>query len=240
MPKPKLKSATRKQIDQLVMFYIEEQPHLNTLLGQLRESLINSNNLMLTIHSMKWRIKESEHLRKKLYRKAYELSESKKPFDITKENLFERINDLVGIRILYLYTGQFPDIHKLLIEILDEWRYELLESFVRSWDDETKNQFEKWGIETQDSESMYTSVHYVVKPNSRTHYTCEIQVRTLMEEVWGEVNHSINYPEASNSVACREQLKALARLTSACTRLVDSIYRSNEEFVALDQKTLIQ
>ena len=32
---------------------------------------------------------------------------------------------------------------------------------------------------------MYTSVHYVVSSKSRTKVTCEIQVRTLMEEVWG-------------------------------------------------------
>ena len=34
---------------------------------------------------------------------------------------------------------------------------------------------------------MYTSVHYVIGSASRTTVTCEIQVRTLMEEVWGEV-----------------------------------------------------
>lgn len=45
-----------------------------------------------------------------------------------------------------------------------------------------------------------------------------------MEEVWGEVDHSINYPHKSDSVACREQIRALARATSSATRLVDSIF----------------
>jgi len=77
---------------------------------------------------------------------------------------------------------------------------------------------------------MYTSVHYVVEANTKTRYTCEIQVRTLMEELWGEVDHTINYPHKTPSIACSEQIRALARLTSGCSRLVDSIFRSHEEY----------
>jgi ppGpp synthetase/RelA/SpoT-type nucleotidyltranferase len=73
-------------------------------------------------------------------------------------------------------------------------------------------------------------VHYVIKPRKKTRYTCEIQVRTLMEEVWGEVNHSLNYPHETKSLACREQIAALARTTSASTRLVDAIFRSHADF----------
>ena len=76
---------------------------------------------------------------------------------------------------------------------------------------------------------MYTSVHYVVSSASRTKITCEIQVRTLMEEVWGEVDHAINYPDPSELLSCREQLKVLARVTSSATRLVDSIFAVVEE-----------
>ena len=45
-----------------------------------------------------------------------------------------------------------------------------------------------------------------------------------MEEVWGEVDHTINYPHSTGSVGCAEQLKVLARVTSSATRLVDSIF----------------
>jgi len=45
-----------------------------------------------------------------------------------------------------------------------------------------------------------------------------------MEEVWGEVDHVLNYPRKTKSVACAEQLKVLARVTSSATRLVDSIF----------------
>ena len=75
---------------------------------------------------------------------------------------------------------------------------------------------------------MYTSVHYVIEPNSRTKSTGEIQVRTLAEEIWGEVDHTINYPKKSSILPCREQIKVLARVTSSCTRLVDSIFEANK------------
>jgi ppGpp synthetase/RelA/SpoT-type nucleotidyltranferase len=54
--------------------------------------------------------------------------------------------------------------------------------------------------------------------------TCEIQVRTLMEEVWGEVDHELNYPVQTDVFSSREQLQVLARVTSSATRLVDSIF----------------
>ena len=76
---------------------------------------------------------------------------------------------------------------------------------------------------------MYTSVHYVIEPNRRTKYTCELQVRTLAEEVWGEVDHTINYPIATPIIACKEQIAVLARVTSGCTRLVDSLFRTYED-----------
>jgi hypothetical protein len=75
-----------------------------------------------------------------------------------------------------------------------------------------------------------TNAGYVIDSNSRTRYTAEIQVRTLAEELWGEVAHTIDYPTPSKSLACKEQIRVLARVTSGCTRLVDSIFRSHEEF----------
>ena len=75
---------------------------------------------------------------------------------------------------------------------------------------------------------MYTSVHYVISSASRTTVTCEIQVRTLMEEVWGEVDHLLNYPVPSGVLASREELKVLARVTSSASRLVDAIFLTHE------------
>src|SRR5262249_2836849 len=110
-----------------------------------------------------------------------------------------------------------------------EQKYELIEGpFARTWDDESRVFFQECGIETQESPTLYTSVHYVIGSASRTLVPCEIQVRTLMEEVWGEVDHKINYPIPTEVLSSWEQLKVLARVTSSATRLVDSIFLTHD------------
>ena len=203
---------TKKQlavIDALVQHFQTSEDDLKRFLEVLCGFLTNSRDLMDCVHSLKWRLKDPEHLRDKLLRKAKEARKEGEPFEITRDNLFEKVNDLVGIRILHLHTGQFPEIHKRLLGVLEEGRFPLFEPpFARSWDDETKAFFKECDIAVEDSPSFYTSVHYVVEANQKTRFTCEIQVRTLMEEVWGEVDHSINYPHPTQSVACVEQIKS--------------------------------
>ena len=77
-------------------------------------------------------------------------------------------------------------------------------------------------------------MHYLVKPNNNSDLCCEIQVRTLFEEIWGEIDHAINYPHQTDSVACREQLRVLSKLVSTGTRLSDSIFRSYNEYLGKD------
>ena len=98
-----------------------------------------------------------------------------------------------------------------------------------TWDDEYRDFFKKMGVKTMSRESLYTSVHYILKTNVANPYKCELQVRTLAVEIWGEVSHIIDYPEPTTSVACKEQLKVLARVSSSCIRLVDSIFESKRE-----------
>jgi ppGpp synthetase/RelA/SpoT-type nucleotidyltranferase len=153
-------------------------------------------------------------------------------FDITPDNLFLEINDLGGLRLLHLHTRQFGSINTALLAALIEEQLPVVEGpTARTWDDETRDYFTSIGVQTQESKSLYTSVHYVVESNSRTKYTCEIQVRTLAEELWDEVSHTFNYPTPTRSIACNEQVKVLARITSGCSRLVDSIFKSREEYV---------
>jgi putative GTP pyrophosphokinase len=214
----------------LVEAYQAERNKVELFRNQLMAALQNSSELQSNVHSMKTRLKEPSRLSEKLERKMKACAENAESFDITPENLFVRINDLAGVRILHLYTRQVRQIDVALRSIFEEQKYELLEGpFARTWDDESREFFRSCGIETQDSPTLYTSVHYVVSSASRTTVTCEIQVRTLMEEVWGEVDHTLNYPVPTEVLALREQLKVLARVTSSATRLVDSIFLTHED-----------
>lgn len=99
----------------------------------------------------------------------------------------------------------------------------------KTWDLEYEQLLARLGLAVKRDESLYTSIHYKIRLNSTIKRTCELQVRTLAEEVWGEVSHTINYPHPTESVPCKEQLKALARFVSGCSRLVDSIVASHDD-----------
>jgi putative GTP pyrophosphokinase len=222
------------RIGQIVDRFVPARARLASVLETLQVAIASSEGLSALIHSSKARVKDPDHLRDSLRRK-WRRSQRKggKEFDVTPDNLFRAVNDLAGFRILHLYTQQVANIDRSLKEVFEEHRYPIVEGpIAKTWDDESRRFFEGIGIATEDSETMYTSVHYVIQNNTRTDYTIEIQVRTLMEEVWGEVDHTINYPRPCSSLACREQISALARVTSGCTRLVDSIFRSYADWKA--------
>ncbi len=216
-------------IDDLVSLFKRDIGVYEGLAANLR-TIVETRPLKDLYHSMKWRVKDPLHLRDKLLRKAKECRLKGMPFDVSAANIFEKINDLAGIRLLHLHTSEFSRINAALCELLEENRYSILEGpEAKTWDDEYREYFGSIGVSAVVSKRMYTSVHYVVASNTRTKRTAEIQVRTLAEELWGEVDHSINYPQASQKLACREQIKVLARVTSSCTRLVDAIFATHRE-----------
>jgi ppGpp synthetase/RelA/SpoT-type nucleotidyltranferase len=220
----------QETIKKLVEHFTANRSMFESILDQLIPALTKDAALAQVIHSFSWRVKDADHLRDKLQRKMSKAREENRDFDITVDNLFEKINDLAGCRVLHLHTRHFERIHQCLTNIFSEFKYDLIEGpIAKTWDDESRLLFKQMGIATEDSPSLYTSVHYVIAPNRKTRTTCEIQVRTLAEELWGAVDHTVNYPHESESLPCREQIKVLARVTSSCTRLVDAIFSSHQD-----------
>lgn len=219
----------KTRLDEIVERYKRDIEFAERMTSSL-QALVSTKKLAPYIHSLKARTKDPDHLRDKLYRK-FERSQSEgTEFVVTADNLFEKINDLAGVRLLHLHTTQFAEINAVLIGQFEVEGWTVLEGpEARVWDDEYRGYFDSIGIKHSKSERMYTSVHYVVQPNARVKRTGEIQVRTLAEELWGEVDHTMNYPHKVGDVACEEQIKVLARVTSSCTRLVDSIFKSKVE-----------
>ncbi|WP_232797365.1 RelA/SpoT domain-containing protein [Proteus columbae] len=172
------------------------------------------------IHSVKYRLKDESHLEMKLQRKL------KTSPEITSENLFDNITDLAGVRVLHLYQDQLPIINKFIMSMVERGDWVLNEPpTAYSWDPEAQKFFESLNLDVKIKESYYTSIHYVVQPANDARIKCEIQVRTLFEEIWGEIDHTINYPEKSQSIATKEQLRVLSKLVSTGSRLADSIFR---------------
>src|SRR3979490_2987390 len=174
------------------------------------------------IHSVKSRLKDAAHLEEKIHRKLGLPPVS----DPSAEEVFEGLTDLAGVRVLLLHQQQFEILHTdFQKKIQDDW-FLVEPPKAYTWDPESADFFRGLGIETHIKESQYTSLHYVIRPKEGSMLVCEIQVRTLFEEIWGEVDHTLNYPAPTENLACSEQLRVLAKVVGAGSRLVDSIFKS--------------
>lgn len=219
---------------EVIDYYLQDKENrfaLESFLSQveiffLKNPILNNEPFPI-IHSVKSRFKDPEHLRDKIIRKK------QKGRVVEKSNLFQEINDLIGVRVLHLYQDQFCSIHEEILKKVNDmgdWSF-VEEPKAYTWDPESKQHYEALEISTEVRDTYYTSVHYIVKPNNnKNSVCCEIQVRTLFEEIWGEIDHTINYPHNTESVACKEQLRVLSKLVSTGTRLADSIFRSFNDF----------
>lgn len=172
------------------------------------------------VHSFKARLKDREHLRDKITRKIAAGRE------INSENLFTQITDLAGVRIMHIFQEHFAQIDSVIRARVQEGDWVLSErAKAYTWDPEAANYFRNFDLTVEEKPTSYTSVHYLVRPRADSPICCEVQVRTLFEEIWGEVDHQINYPHPSDSLACKEQLKVLSKIVGAGSRLLDSLHR---------------
>jgi ppGpp synthetase/RelA/SpoT-type nucleotidyltranferase len=176
------------------------------------------------VYTIKSRLKDPDHLRDKISRKW----DDENP--LTPDNIFDRITDLAGVRVLHLYQDQFKILHEHIQKQVNSGDWFLKENPVAySWDPESTNYFKDLGLDPKIKDSYYTSIHYVIMPRANSNICCEIQVRTLFEEIWGEIDHTINYPHPTESISCKEQLRVLSKLVSTGTRLADSIFRTHNQ-----------
>lgn len=148
------------------------------------------------VHSVRWRIKNTEHLLYKILRKR--IDQEEKYQDINVENYTSKVTDLIGLRALHLFKRDGLEIHK---NIVANWQIkEPATAYVRKGDPENlKLQYEECGIVVKEHLSGYRSIHYVTesRPMNRD-ILCEIQVRTIFEEGWSEVDHKVRYPDLSD------------------------------------------
>ena len=149
--------------------------------------------------------------------------------NITSANCFHEITDFAGVRILHLRQDDFGKIKEVIDSKVTGGDWHLVEQPIAyTWDPEYEKFFVDLGCRCERKDSFYTSVHFVVRPRQDSPLSCEIQVRTLFEEIWGEIDHSLNYPRPTEVASCQEQLRVLAKVVGAGSRLVTSIYNCSK------------
>lgn len=201
------------ELQAIMQDHIVRTPQLEKTAEYFAQTLQRFEN----VHSVRWRVKDPEHLAAKIVRRR--AKGNKKYSDITVQNYSDIVTDLIGLRALHLFKTDCFTIDTNLRETL-----ELAEdpiAYVRSGDDvELRNQYVAAGMNVKEHPHGYRSVHYVAKANpTKRKIYAEIQVRTLFEEGWSEIDHTVRYPNFSDNPQVAYLLTIFNRLAGSADEL---------------------
>jgi len=191
------------------------------------------------VHSVKSRIKDPDRLVEKVIRKT-ENRKSKygDEFEFTVDNYKNEINDLIGIRVIHIFKDQWQEIHDFIV---NTWKVIEITANVREGDN-----IEVFGdpnIEVRSKASGYRSVHYLVEfyPTSQR-VIAEIQVRTIFEEGYGEIDHRLRYSHKEIPEILQSNLLLFNRIVGSADEMASLINSLSKEWgeKELDYKNIIE
>lgn len=186
--------------------------------SETQEELLDSAELIAKkiqrckqVHSVRWRVKDTSHLIEKIIRKKE--SESEKYLDIDVSNYKSKLDDLIGVRAIYLFKHDWLPVHQ---HILSRWTpKEKVVIYYREGDD--FEQYAQPDCETKKHHDSYRSIHYIVPATEKL--TCEVQTRTIFEEAWSEIDHKVRYPSFSNDPHLKKFLNIFNRLAGSADEM---------------------
>jgi putative GTP pyrophosphokinase len=181
--------------DELKAIGVDHAAQLSSL-EKAAELLAKSVQTIPGVHSVRWRVKEVEHLLEKIVRKRSAGEEKYKAISV--ENYNQVVHDLVGVRALHLFkddtfsiNSSVADAHKVVGKPI---------AYIREGDRaELTAKFEAAGFRVENHSKGYRSIHYTIEssPFKRVVFA-ELQVRTIFEEGWSEIDHRVRYPHFSD------------------------------------------
>ncbi|WP_061994489.1 RelA/SpoT domain-containing protein [Clostridium sp. ATCC 25772] len=177
------------------------------------------------VHTVKARVKNTERLIEKIIRKTRDRKEKYgEGFKFTIENYKDEINDLIGIRAIHIFKQEWESIHEF---ILNTWKVTEMTANVREGDDTSR--FEELGIQIHSRKSGYRSVHYLIEfyPTSQK-VIAEIQVRTIFEEGYGEIDHQLRYSHKEIPKVLEANLLLFNRIAGSADEMASFINLLND------------
>ncbi|MFP4212198.1 MAG: (p)ppGpp synthetase [Alkalispirochaeta sp.] len=168
--------------------------------------------------NIKYRIKSFESLYEKVLRRARELSDGEEI----------AIADLLGIRVVCPFMEQITEIERRI-----QGEFDVIE-------------VERKGEDLSAAEFGYSSVHMLVEMprdicdgfHLRGTYVCEVQIRTILQDAWAEVEHELVYKADMTPLDLRLRRK-LAALNANLT-LSDIIFQEIRDYQRVMQRKLMQ
>lgn len=183
------------------------------------------------VHSVRYRVKNPDHLVAKIIRKKIDEPQR----EINLENYKNEITDLIGLRILHLFKEDWHIIHNF---ILENWGlHEEPTAYYRIGDSpEYIKKFKKHKCQVKEHPSGYRSVHYLVE--TKPSYIAEVQVRTIFEEAWSEIDHKIRYPYDLDNKLLNQFLVVFNRLAGSADEMGSYVQLLKKELYIREAKHL--
>lgn len=221
--------------------YVDNLPKLEQYKSEfLSQYILEAKNVHF--HSYNGRVKDPDHLIEKVIRKRN--NRDGKYAAMTSSDYFKYITDMIGFRILLVYKSEWKQVHDYLTCLFsnNESDYIKEDDYAGSY---RKNECRIYMAEKPvvyirpgDDDSIYTgvdsiainnkgyyrSVHYIIRFHE---YYLEIQVRSLFEEAWGEVDHDVLYPLYKGN----KKLVQFSRILNRAAGLGDEISAYFKEYV---------
>jgi Uncharacterized protein conserved in bacteria len=185
------------------------------------------------IHSVKSRVKDSERLIEKIIRKTGSRREKYgKEFQFSVDNYKEEVTDLIGVRAIHIFKEDWDDIHNF---ISNTWKVIEITANVREGDDTQR--FEELGIEIYSRKSGYRSVHYLIEffPTNQK-VIAEVQVRTIFEEGYGEIDHQLRYSNNKIPEILALNLLLFNRIAGSSDEMASFINLLNRNLIEMEEK----
>lgn len=234
----KVESLRAAKIDKDVLIeiyrdYIKNQE----ILKQQAEYFANILHLGEEINSVKRRVKDPLHLLTKIVRKRRKAIEDKEdsPYlDISVDNYKSIVNDLVGIRAIYLFKENWALVNNFILDNFSVCKDEKI-TINHAIDDDLSFYLESGGMnndynyELEERVSRYRSTHYIIRGITPQVFKFELQTRTILDEAWGEIDHHIRYPDFEHNEELKRKMSILNGAISGCEELTSNFFKDFNE-----------
>ncbi|MFV3319382.1 RelA/SpoT domain-containing protein [Pseudomonas sp. NY15374] len=197
---------------------------------------VNSIQSFASVHSVRWRVKDPDHLIEKIIRKRAEEPANERYRDISVGNYHTIVTDLIGVRALHLFKDDCLAIHDQVIGMWDF--HEAPVSYVREGDrSDLAEDLDERNIGAKVHPAGYRSIHYVLKTKpALREVLVELQVRTVFEEAWSEIDHKVRYPNFSKNHQVEDVLKIFNRLAGSADELGGFVRSLSRELDRYDRE----
>ncbi|AVQ29052.1 MULTISPECIES: RelA/SpoT domain-containing protein [Fusobacterium] len=214
--------------DELVKIY-ENYSKLVPYLEKEAEHIVSKLIDVPNVHSVRRRVKKPEHLIEKIIRKGSKYVSR----GISVETYKDIVTDLIGIRVLHLFKDDWRGIHD---EIMKIWEIrETPQINIRRGDynvAQLQESISELNCEIVVRDHGYRSVHYLIGIPVTRHdeILVEIQVRTVFEEAWSEIDHLMRYPYDIDNPIITEYLGIFNRIVGSADEMGTFIKNMKSQF----------